>query len=90
MTNQEQYNLVWEKAKKYDKLVNIFHIQESEIMEVVPMLKIIKEQAVKSCNDTAIIDVKIDSFNFVIDSTIELLECINNVITDTGSEVLKC
>ena len=42
--------------------------------ELIEMLKIIKEQAIKSNNDTAIIDVKIDSFNFVIGETIKALE----------------
>lgn len=42
--------------------------------ELIDMLMIIKEQAIKSNNDTAIIDIKIDSFNFVIGETIKALE----------------
>lgn len=42
--------------------------------ELIIMLKILKEQALKSCKDTAVIDVNIDSFKFVIDEAIEALE----------------
>lgn len=42
--------------------------------ETIEMLKILKEQALSSCNDTAIIDVKKDSFIFVINMAIKLLE----------------
>ena len=31
MTNQEQYELIWEKAKKYDKLVEAFDKIRAEI-----------------------------------------------------------
>lgn len=42
--------------------------------ETIEMLKILKEQALSSCNDTVIIDVKKDSFIFVINMAIKLLE----------------
>ena len=42
--------------------------------EVITMLKALKEQSLKSCKDTAILDVNIDSFNFVIDEAIKALE----------------
>lgn len=42
--------------------------------ELIIMLKTLKEQALKSCKDTAVIDVNIDSFNFVIDEVIKALE----------------
>lgn len=42
--------------------------------ETIEMLKVLKEQAVKSCDDTAILDVTIDSFMFVIDKAIEALQ----------------
>ena len=42
--------------------------------ELIAMLKTLKEQALKSCRDTAILDVKIDSFIFVIDMAIKTLE----------------
>ena len=47
--------------------------------EIVDMLKLLKEQAVKSCNDTAIIDVKKDSFDFVMDSAIKALGKVSNI-----------
>jgi len=42
--------------------------------ETIKALSILKEQALKSHNDTAVIDVKKDSFVFVIQSAIEILE----------------
>lgn len=42
--------------------------------ETIEMLKILKEQALSSCNDTLIIDVKKDSFIFVINMSIIALE----------------
>jgi rubrerythrin len=42
--------------------------------ETIEMLKILKEQALKSHNDTAVLEVKIDSFNFVLDEAIKALE----------------
>jgi hypothetical protein len=42
--------------------------------ETIEMLKILKRQALKSHNDTAVLEVKIDSFNFVLDEAIEALE----------------
>lgn len=45
-----------------------------ESNELIDMLTIIKGQAIKSNNDTAIINIKIDSFNFVVDKAIKALE----------------
>lgn len=42
--------------------------------ETIEMLKMLKAQALKSCNDTAVLEVKIDSFNFVLDEAIKTLE----------------
>lgn len=42
--------------------------------EIIEMLKVLKEQALKSHNDTAIIDVKKDSFIYVMNVTINSLE----------------
>lgn len=42
--------------------------------ETIEMLKILKKQALSSCNDTVIIDVKKDSFIFVINMSIKALE----------------
>lgn len=42
--------------------------------ETIAMLKMLKEQALKSHNDTAVLEVKIDSFNFVLDEAIKALE----------------
>lgn len=42
--------------------------------ETIEMLKMLKEQALKSHNDTAVLEVKIDSFNFVLDEAIKALE----------------
>ena len=33
MTNQEQYELIWEKAKKYDRLVDVLDKIRAEIEE---------------------------------------------------------
>lgn len=33
MTNQEQYDLIWEKAKKYDRLVGVFDKIKDEIKD---------------------------------------------------------
>ena len=45
-----------------------------ESKELIDMLTIIKGQAIKSNNDTAIINIKIDSFNFVVDKAIKAIE----------------
>ena len=42
--------------------------------ETIAMLKMLKEQALKSHNDTAVLEVKIGSFNFVLDEAIKALE----------------
>lgn len=42
--------------------------------ETIEMLKMLKEQALKSHNDTAVLEVKIDSFNFVLNEAIKALE----------------
>ena len=42
--------------------------------EIIEMLKVLKEQALKSHNDTAIIDVKKDSFIYVMNVAINSLE----------------
>ena len=42
--------------------------------EIIEALTLLKEQALKSHNDTAILEVKKDSFNFVIDQAIEALK----------------
>lgn len=42
--------------------------------ETIEMLKMLKDQALKSHNDTAVLEVKIDSFNFVLDEAIKALE----------------
>lgn len=42
--------------------------------EIIEMLKVLKEQALKSHNDTAVLGVKIASFNFVLDEAIKSLE----------------
>lgn len=34
MTNQEQYELIWEKAKKYDRLVGVLDKIRAEIEEI--------------------------------------------------------
>lgn len=34
MTNQEQYELIWEKAKKYDRLVEVLDKIRAEIIEL--------------------------------------------------------
>lgn len=57
--------------------------------EIVEMLKLLKEQAVKSCNDTAIIDVKKDSFYFVMDSAIKALSQEQQSEWERDHEVLK-
>ena len=57
--------------------------------EIVEMLKLLKEQAVKSCNDTAIIDVKKNSFDFVMDSAIKALEQEQQSEWERDHEVLK-
>lgn len=45
-----------------------------ESNELIDMLTIIKGQAIKSNNDTAIINIKIDSLNFVVDKAIKAIE----------------
>lgn len=47
--------------------------------EIVKSLEVLKEQALKSHNDTAIIDVKVDSFVFVIQSAINALQLTNPI-----------
>lgn len=42
--------------------------------EVIEMLKTLKEQAIRSYNDTVILDVKLDSFIFVINEAIKVIE----------------
>lgn len=42
--------------------------------EIIEMLKVLKEQALESHNDTAIIDVKKDSFIYVMNTAINSLE----------------
>lgn len=42
--------------------------------ETIEMLKMLKEQALKSHNDTAVLEVKIDSLNFVLDEAIKALK----------------
>ena len=42
--------------------------------EMIEHLKLLKDSAVKSAKDTALIDVKIDSFYFVIDAAVDALE----------------
>ena len=46
----------------------------TERKEIIEMLKVLKEQALKSHNDTAIIDVKKDSFIYVMNVAINSLE----------------
>lgn len=48
-------------------------IEQTKI-ELIDMLTIIKMQALKSNNDTVIIDVNIDSFNFVINNSIKAIK----------------
>lgn len=50
--------------------------------ETIKALSILKEQALKSHNDTAVIDVKKDSFVFVIQSAIEILEKGDNAFSE--------
>ena len=57
--------------------------------EIVEMLKLLKEQAMKSSNDTAIIDVKKDSFDFVMDSAIKALKQEQQSEWERDHEVLK-
>lgn len=57
--------------------------------EIVEMLKLLKEQAVKSCNDTAIIDVKKNSFDFVMDSAITALSQEQQSEWERDHEILK-
>ena len=45
-----------------------------EIIETMKMLNILKKSALKSGKDTAILNVNIDSFNFVLDKTINALK----------------
>ena len=57
--------------------------------EIVEMLKLLKEQAMKSSNDTAIIDVKKDSFDFVMDSAIKALKQEQQSEWERDHEILK-
>lgn len=58
--------------------------------EIIEMLKMLKEQALKSHNDTAVLEVKIDSFNFVLDEAIKVLkqepceDCISRQAVNEG------
>ena len=47
--------------------------------EVIEMLSTLKKQALRSHNDTAVLDVNIDSFVFVIDAAIKKIEEQNKV-----------
>lgn len=59
-------------------IIQSHRIKENEDMtrnaEIIEHLLLLKECAVKNHNDTGIIDVKIDNFNFVIDMAIQALE----------------
>lgn len=57
--------------------------------EIVEMLKLLKENAVKSCNDTAIINVKKGSFDFVMDSAIKALSQEQQSEWERDHEILK-
>ena len=51
--------------------------------EEIEMLKVLKEQAIESYDNRVYVDVKFDSFNFVIDQAIKALE------RDNRKKVLK-
>jgi cysteinyl-tRNA synthetase len=55
--------------------------------EIIEMLKILKEQSFKSHNDTAVLEVKIDSFNFVLDKAIKSLEAWENKVKKAREEI---
>jgi len=55
--------------------------------EIIEMLKILKEQSFKSHNDTAVLEVKIDSFNFVLDEAIKSLEVWENKVKQARKDI---
>ena len=55
--------------------------------EIIEMLKILKEQSFKSHNDTAVLEVKIDSFNFVLDKAIKKLESWENKVKKVREKI---
>lgn len=55
--------------------------------EIIEMLKILKERSFKSHNDTAVLEVKIDSFNFVLDKAIKKLESWENKVKQARAEI---
>lgn len=63
--------------KLYENITNKIDVEKDKNEnrnEVIKMLTNIKKQACTLRNDTVICDVKLDSFNFVIDKAIERLE----------------
>ena len=57
--------------------------------ELIEALTILKEQALKSNNDTAVINVNVDSFTFVIESAIKALEQEQTTKNDLGDEYIS-
>lgn len=57
--------------------------------ETIAMLRTLKAQAVESHNDTAVLEVKIDSFNFVLDEAIEALKQQEKSECEHDHEIVK-